>query len=126
MSSNYYAGINNHLLNQVPVNAKKIFEIGCGYGNFGELVKSRNPGVTYFALELVPEAAKVAATKLDHVFCGSIESSSLVDDQFDCIIFGDVLEHLNDPLGVLRKIRPMLKSDGCVLCMSPTFSTILS
>jgi SAM-dependent methyltransferase len=119
MSSNYYAGINNHLLNQVPSNAKKIFEIGCGHGNFGEIVKLHNPSVTYYAMEIVPEAAKIAASKLDHVFCGSIESSSLVDDQFDCIIFGDVLEHLYNPLEVLRKIRPMLKPDGCVLCSVP-------
>ena len=116
---NYYAGINEHLFRQVPTDAKKILEIGCGYGNFGERVKSLNPGVTYYAIELDPEAAKVAASKLDHVICGNIESTSLVDGDFDCIIFGDVLEHLYNPLEILGKIRPMLKPSGCVLCSVP-------
>lgn len=119
MSVSYYAGINNYLLNQVPAEARKIFEIGCGYGNFGELVKRRHPDIKYYAMELAPEAAKVAATKLDHVFCGNIETACLVEGQFDCIIFGDVLEHLYDPLDVLRKVRSMLKPDGCVLCSVP-------
>jgi SAM-dependent methyltransferase len=119
MSSDYYAGINTHLLQQVPAAARKIFEVGCGYGNFGAQVKQLNPQVTYFGQEVHPEAARVAATKLDHVFCGNIESSMLVDDQFDCIIFGDVLEHLYQPLAVLRQVRAMLKPGGCVLCSVP-------
>lgn len=119
MNAHYYAGINNHLFNQVPANAKKIFEIGCGFGNFGELYKRHNPEACYYAMEINPDAAKVAATKLDHVFCGSIESSALVDDQFDCIIFGDVLEHLYNPLEALSKVRSMLKPGGCVLCSVP-------
>jgi SAM-dependent methyltransferase len=119
MSSDYYAGINTHLLHQVPAEARKIFEIGCGYGNFGAQVKRLNPQVRYFGQEVEPSAARVAATKLDHVFCGNIESAMLVDDQFDCIVFGDVLEHLNNPLEVLRQVRPMLKPGGCVLCSVP-------
>jgi len=119
MIANYYAGINEHLFRQVPTNAKKILEIGCGYGNFGERVKSANPGVVYYAIELNPEAAKIAASKLDHVICGSIETTSLVDGDFDCIIFGDVLEHLYNPLEILSKIRPMLKPTGCVLVSVP-------
>lgn len=119
MIANYYAGINEQLFRQVPTNAKKILEIGCGYGNFGERVKSLNPGVTYYAIEIDPEAAKIAASKLDHVICGNVESTSLVDGDFDCVIFGDVLEHLCDPLEILRKIRPMLKPTGCVLCSVP-------
>lgn len=117
--TNYYSGINVRLLNQIPATAKKVFEVGCGYGNFGEQVKARNPAVEYYAMELMPEAAKIAATKLDHVFCGSIESASLATGEFDCIIFGDVLEHLYNPLDVLRKMRAMLKPDGCILCSVP-------
>jgi SAM-dependent methyltransferase len=118
-NSNYHAGINLHLLNQVPVTAKKILEIGCGYGLFGEQVKARNSEVEYYAMELVPEAARLAATKLDHVVCGSIETTSFATDQFDCVIFGDVLEHLYNPLSALKTVRALLKPDGCVLCSVP-------
>jgi 2-polyprenyl-3-methyl-5-hydroxy-6-metoxy-1,4-benzoquinol methylase len=118
-SLRYFSGINFQLLDQVPITAEKILEIGCGFGNFGEQVKARNPKVKYYAIEKAPDAAKVAETKLDHVFCVDVESELLIDDQFDCIIFGDVLEHLHNPLEILRKTRTMLKQDGCILCSVP-------
>ncbi|MBF0271300.1 MAG: methyltransferase domain-containing protein [Magnetococcales bacterium] len=117
----YYEGINVHLLNQVPATAGRILEIGCGAGALGACVKERMPGVVYHGLELDPEAASSAAARLDRVFVGSIESDLLsqVEAGYDCIVFGDVLEHLYDPLTALRRVRPLLQPGGIVLCSVP-------
>ena len=38
---------------------------------------------------------------------------------FDYIIFGDVLEHLHDPLRTIRYCRRFLKSGGCIIASIP-------
>src|SRR5205823_143462 len=37
----------------------------------------------------------------------------------DCILFGDILEHLIEPGSVLRRLKPLLKPDGIILCSIP-------
>ena len=39
--------------------------------------------------------------------------------QVDCLVFGDVLEHLVDPAAVLRQLLPWLKEDGQLLACIP-------
>ena len=41
------------------------------------------------------------------------------EEEFDCLIFGDVLEHLVDPEDVLRRYRPLLAPGGVVLVSLP-------
>ncbi|MBF0164647.1 MAG: class I SAM-dependent methyltransferase [Magnetococcales bacterium] len=120
-AENYYDGINGHLFNQIPEQATTILEIGCGHGLFGLRFKEQHPNVIYHGMELVPAVARVAASRLDRVWCGDIESINLalIDSTFDCIIFGDVLEHLYNPLETLRKIRSLLNPGGCIVCCIP-------
>ena len=49
---------------------------------------------------------------LDEVVEGNIETLKLPfkEKRFDCILFADVLEHLIDPLAVLKKTRKTFKS----------------
>lgn len=43
-------------------------------------------------------------------------------ESFDVIIFGDVLEHLKDPLGALRRTRPLLRPEGYVVASIPNIA----
>ncbi len=49
-----------------------------------------------------------------------------VDEEFlrgtlggDCWVFGDTLEHLNDPWALLTRIRSMISVDGCIVACIP-------
>ena len=68
-----------------------------------------------------PEAARLARQVLDDVVEGNIEEMDLPygENSFDCILFADVLEHLIDPLAVLKKIRKYLKPQGTVVASIP-------
>lgn len=81
---------------------------------------------TIYGIESFEDAAKQAEKALDHVLCGNIEQMALPyqHEQFDCIIFGDVLEHLLDPWAVLKKVKPFLKREGAILSSIPNIGHI--
>lgn len=120
----YYDGLNPYLLKKVNGSWQAVLDVGCGAGNLGAALEDR--GITVYGIEAFPEAAQKAEAKLSHVVCGDIESAVLPyhAEQFDCILFGDVLEHLVDPWSVLKKLRPYLKKDGTVLACVPNVGHI--
>jgi O-antigen biosynthesis protein len=68
----------------------------------------------------------MAAVEQDFCFrmlVGDIESPELYEqisaERFDVIAFGDVLEHLRDPEGVLVKMCRLLSSEGYVVASIP-------
>ncbi|MEN8257636.1 MAG: methyltransferase domain-containing protein [Thermodesulfobacteriota bacterium] len=102
-------------------NKARILEVGCNTGYFGETLKLA--GHSVFGVEISAECAALAEERLDHVFAGTIEayldSPVYSKEQFDCIIFGDVLEHLVNPGEVLVKIRERLLPGGIIVASVP-------
>ena len=67
-------------------------------------------------------AAELAAQRLDEVAGGGRRADPLpfaLDRPIDCIIYGDVLEHLSDPWAVLRRHAEALSDDGTMLICVP-------
>ena len=116
----YYKNIRHDLIPLVPEDAKCILEVGCAEGGTGSELKKR-PGVFVAGIESNETAANIARTVLDDVITGDIESMNLPYSPaaFDCIIFADVLEHLVNPLDVLKKMNKFLKKDGTVIMSIP-------
>ncbi|MFC3803159.1 class I SAM-dependent methyltransferase [Cohnella sp. GCM10012308] len=120
----YYGGANPHLFKHVQDDWREVLDVGCSEGGLGALIKDK--GIRVSGIEAYPEAANVAREKLDHVLSGDIASLELPYDagQFDCIVFGDVLEHLVDPWAVLRKVKPYLNARGAILASLPNLAHI--
>ncbi|MBF0183735.1 MAG: methyltransferase domain-containing protein [Magnetococcales bacterium] len=112
---------NGNLLNLIPVTATRVLDIGCGTGGLGNRVKARNPDVVYDGIEIYPPAAQIATQNIDHVYCINVETDVLPLEKgsYDCIVYGDVLEHLYHPVETLEKLKPFLKPDGFALCCLP-------
>ena len=110
----------NDLFPLIPESASTILEVGCAAGMTGKELKKR-PGVFVAGVENDPSAAQLAREVLDDVVEGNIEEIDLPysENSFDCILFADVLEHLVDPLSVLKKIRKYLKPEGTVVASIP-------
>lgn len=103
----------------VPARARRVLDVGCGKGEFGARLKARG-GVSVWGIELDPQAAAVARTRLDRVVVGDVETISLaVDAPFDCIICGDVLEHLRDPWQTVRRLADWLAEGGVFIASLP-------
>jgi 2-polyprenyl-3-methyl-5-hydroxy-6-metoxy-1,4-benzoquinol methylase len=119
---NYYGNVNPDLLAKIPVTAKRVLEVGCGSARMGEAFKARSPQSQYFGIELFESAAKEAVKVLDGVICANIEQGTAValnlSPSFDTLVFGDVLEHLQDPWKVLTELRQYIEPGGsCIACV---------
>lgn len=102
-----------------------ILEIGCDCGATLLEIKNRNVGAKVYGYELNERAAQVA-THFATVKVGNIEEEKIdFDGQlFDYIIFGDVLEHLHNPLRTIQYCRSLLKKDGHIVASIPNLMHI--
>lgn len=118
--ADYYSRPRDDLFRLIPKTpGLKVLEVGCGEGQFGRRLKEH--GQIVYGIEINPSAAKVAEAVLDHVYVGNVEEYefNVRDEFFDIIIFGDVLEHLIDPWGLLSKIKRYLAKDGIIISSIP-------
>ena len=129
----YYEGANERIIARIPGDAQRILDVGCAAGKLGEIVKrqrglgqaARAPQVEVWGIELVPEVAADAKARLDHILVGDIEQMDplpLPERYFDCMICGDVLEHLRDPERVLRRMRRHLAPEATVIANVPNIA----
>ncbi len=117
----YYECPRPELLPFIPLQARRVLDVGCGAGAFGWLLKRQRRNVEVTGLEVVERAAAQARRVLDHVLTGSIETMDLPfpDGHFDCIVCADVLEHLVEPAQAIRKLARVLAPDGLIVVSIP-------
>lgn len=100
---------------------KTVLEVGCATGYFTKVLAERGCKVT--GMELDPEAAALAQEWAERVVVGNADDPApweLIDDEsFDVVTFGDVLEHLRDPLTALRTAVTKLKPMGFIVTSLP-------
>jgi 2-polyprenyl-3-methyl-5-hydroxy-6-metoxy-1,4-benzoquinol methylase len=99
----------------------RVLDIGCGSGVLGQSLLKNGIAISVTGIELTPDAAKTAQTRLTEVLTGDIQELSLkkYERSFDCIICADVIEHLADPWQTLRKLSPVLTSHGFIIASIP-------
>src|SRR5262249_30314497 len=115
----YFEFARPELLALVPRSARTVLDIGCGAGRLGEAIKARQPAEGT-GVEMNERAARVAQSRLDRVVVGNVEGEvDFPPGSFDAVVCGDVLEHLLDPEGLLRRIRKWLRSDGRLVASIP-------
>lgn len=118
----YYDGVDDKLLSMVSQKAKKILSIGCGYpATEAALVQNNH---TVIAIPLDQIVGTIASSKGINVTESNFEVAFHEQDGtlFNCIIFSDVLQHLNDPAEILSQTAKLLAPDGEMLISIPNFS----
>lgn len=116
----YYIQTRPEMLPFVPVDAKRVLELGCAEGNFSAAIKQRNSAEVW-GIEFNPRAAERANVIIDRVLVGDADEqiAELPDAYFDSIVCNDVLEHLVDPDLTLAQLRRKLKPTGVVVASIP-------
>ena len=98
----------------------RFLDAGCGYGQLGEALGRL--GVKVYGIEANPAVVRKAQVRLEKVVLLDITNFKLAKTKlskltggkprFDAIVFSDVLEHLGDPLEVLKFYDQFLLPDG--------------
>ncbi len=100
--------------------AATALEIGCSFGNTLTWLKQEGHCERAFGVEINERAAEEARKRLDGVFCGNVENIKipLAPGSVNLLLCLDVLEHLHDPWGTLRKLQEQLLAPGGILIVS--------
>jgi len=108
----YFGRVNPELLKLIPPDAKTVLEIGCGEGALCEAYRRINPGVRWCGIDTFDDGRKRAVAAGVEFVCADIEEDpwhfhcedNAIHPIFDCIVLGDVLEHLRYPEMALHTI----------------------
>lgn len=133
-SANHY---NRWIFSQIlPYIGNEILEVGCGTGNFTELLAQ--PGSRLTAIDLNETYAKTTMHRLKEnpgveVLVADATQMSWLWSQnnsqeksFDTIILLDVLEHIEDDVALLHQLHQGLRSGGKLIVKVPALNWLYS
>ena len=118
------ASTHSKIVSLVPP-ATRVLEFGCATGYMSEVLKDRL-GCTVVGIEIDHGAAALAEQHAERVIVGDAEkidyAAELAGEEFDVVLFADVLEHLKQPADVLRRVRPFIGENGVVIASIPNIA----
>ena len=99
-----------------------LVDVGCGRGDF--LVRMKALGWNVLGIEPDSIASGLARARGIAVFTGRLEEARLADGIVDQITLNHVLEHTDDPAGLLRECRRVLRPGGRLVIYTPNAESL--
>jgi O-antigen biosynthesis protein len=104
--------------------SRRVLELGPATGYMTEVLQANDCSVV--AIEIDPDMARRAGKFCERVIVGDLDeldlAAELGEERFDVILAADVLEHLKDPLGALKRLRPLLSPEGFFVVSLPNIA----
>lgn len=108
----------------IGVSQKKILDLGCGDGRVGALFSGDNE---VFGIDFSESAIIEAKKKGIKAQVGDICSRLPFDDEaFDVVLLIQIMEHVFDPLFLLRESYRVLKKGGTLICAIPNAANVIN
>src|SRR4030067_2944794 len=104
---------------QIPYGST-VLEIGCADGRLANMLSIKKKCKVY-CVEKDPSMAIIVKGKCEYIQNIDIEKTQLPYNEgfFDCVVIENVLEHMVEPLKVLKDIRKYLSDDGFLIFSVP-------
>jgi SAM-dependent methyltransferase len=112
------------ILRQIPGSEVKVLDVGGGTGETLGQVRLADGRVKFTQIVDIDAQAEEVARAAGHQYsCCRIEDFRC-NHSFDLILLLNLIEHVQSPIDVLRKVRSMLAPGGRILVKTPNFDSI--
>ena len=102
----------------------KFLDIGCGEGLV--LADAKKNGWEVYGVDIYDNRLDIAKNRGISFFKGNIDQASFPDGFFDCIYLDSVLEHLKDPVALLREANRILRPGGVLYLGVPNEDSLFN
>jgi 2-polyprenyl-3-methyl-5-hydroxy-6-metoxy-1,4-benzoquinol methylase len=103
----------------------RLLDIGCAMGHF--MLAAKEAGWVTRGVEISVEQASYAREVLNlDVRAGAFEDAPYEPHSFDVITLWGVIEHIADPIGVMRKLADLLRPGGLVALRTPNRGSLIT
>jgi len=101
------------------VRGRRILDVGCGRGD--TLAWLQRWGADVHGTQVSTRAAQVARDLIGHdrIFVGELADAAYPDASFDCVTLWHVIEHVPEPLALMKEIRRILRPGGLLYIEVP-------
>ena len=101
----------------------RVLDVGCGNGRF--LVVARQMGWHCYGVEIDSVAAAVSRNEGIDVLGGQVSDLDCAyDDYFDAVTLSHVIEHVHDPVDLLRQCRRVMKPGAHIWIETPNIESV--
>ena len=111
----------NEVLKELNWKSKKVLDFGCGTGFFA--YKAAKKGANILGVDFSKEAINIAQKKYsnpnlryEHI------NVNKINDKFDVIVSIGTLEHMDNPLQILKLFKKHLSPKGKIIVTSPNWT----
>ncbi|MBI3366788.1 class I SAM-dependent methyltransferase [Candidatus Roizmanbacteria bacterium] len=102
----------------------KVLDIGAGYGLLSSILLKK--GYEIEIIEPISESYYLRGKKIKH-YRGTVEKFlSRNKTKYNIILLIDLIEHLKNPLVVLKKLRMFLNRDGIIVIQTPNYKSLMA
>lgn len=115
--------VSEEVLKELDWKDKNVLEVGCGTGETAYLLAVA--GARVLAMDFASSAINEAVKKHQHpslkLQVGSFED---IEGYYDVVVIQEVIEHLDDPMRTLIKLKEHLEKDGHLIVTCPSFANL--
>src|SRR6185437_11908362 len=120
--TNYYSHERSQIKPLLPNRAFQILDVGAGVGATLRWIKQFYPDAKTTGIEPNAALREDLQRNVDVALIGKIEECFSELERYDLILLLDVLEHLVDPEGVLKRLSKSLSPGGKVIVSVPNIA----
>lgn len=100
-----------------------MLDIGCGDGHFMEAAMQKGWDVEGYDVD-EDNVTKVSERLRVCIQSGDFLQANYLENSYDLIVMHQVLEHLKNPIGYLRRVSRLLREDGIVFIAVPNIASV--
>ena len=122
--------MHRYFARSIPTMAKgNYLEVGPGHGVYMMTAMKLSQYDRFEGIDLSPTSVDMTKALLDsrnqtgvanyEIYCSDFLKDDLHNDRYDAIVMGEVLEHVEQPLEFLQKIRELAAEDAFIFVTTP-------